>query len=155
MSDILIRAATPQDLETILCHRRAMFEEMGSGDAHSLDVTIEESRSYLAAALGDGSYRGWLAQTAEGRVVAGAGVGLIGWPPRPSDPQPRRPTIFNVYTEPEFRRRGLARRLMRVMIAWCRQEGFRVVYLHASEEGRPLYASLGFAPTNEMRLHLK
>jgi hypothetical protein len=40
------------------------------------------------------------------------------------------------------------------MIAWCREQGYKTVALHASDEGRPLYESLGFQPTNEMRLHL-
>jgi len=30
----------------------------------------------------------------------------------------------------------------------------RFVYLHASDEGRPLYESIGFDATNEMRLDL-
>jgi hypothetical protein len=40
------------------------------------------------------------------------------------------------------------------MIGWCRDQRMTTVYLHASDEGRPLYDSLGFTPTNEMRLHL-
>jgi GNAT superfamily N-acetyltransferase len=62
--------------------------------------------------------------------------------------------ILNMFTEPTFRRRGLARMLMQTMIAWCREQGYKTVALHASDEGRPLYESLGFQPTNEMRLHL-
>jgi GNAT superfamily N-acetyltransferase len=47
-----------------------------------------------------------------------------------------------MYTEPEHRRQGLARRLMDAMIAWCGREGYGTLYLHASDEGRALYASL-------------
>ena len=49
-----------------------------------------------------------------------------------------------MYTEPEHRRRGLARRLMAEMIAWCRAAGLGSVSLHASDAGRPLYEALGF-----------
>jgi GNAT superfamily N-acetyltransferase len=56
--------------------------------------------------------------------------------------------------EREHRRKGVARELMKVMIAWCRENGFTSVGLHASEEGRPLYEQLSFQPTNEMRLNL-
>ena len=62
--------------------------------------------------------------------------------------------ILNMYTEPEFRRRGLARMLMEKMIAWCREQGYNTVSLHASDKGRPLYEALGFRPTNELRLAL-
>ena len=84
-------------------------------------------------------------------MVGGRGVGLIPWPPHPQHPKPHRATIFNVYTELECRRRGVARRLVQVMIEWCRQQGYPWVQLHASDDGRPLYESMGFAPTTEMR----
>ena len=60
-----------------------------------------------------------------------------------------------MYTEPDFRRQGLARRVLETMLAWCREQEIVRVYLHASDEGRPLYESLGFEATNEMKLMLK
>jgi GNAT superfamily N-acetyltransferase len=53
------------------------------------------------------------------------------------------------------RRRGVARQLMLTMIDWCRTQGFVQVDLHASKQGKPLYESLGFQPTTEMRLKLR
>jgi hypothetical protein len=44
---------------------------------------------------------------------------------------------------------------MDAMIAWCKQEGFARVTLHASNQGRHLYESLGFEDSNEMRLNLR
>ena len=73
----------------------------------------------------------------------------------PDDATGRRALVQNVYTEPAFRRQGLARRLMATAIAWCRDQGLRSVSLHASDIGRPLYEDLGFRQTNEMRLLLK
>ena len=49
---------------------------------------------------------------------------------------------------------GLARSLMAKAIEWCRANGVSTVILHASNEGRVLYESMGFAPTNEMRIVL-
>jgi GNAT superfamily N-acetyltransferase len=60
--------------------------------------------------------------------------------------------ILNVYTEREFRRRGVARQVMLAILAWIKAYGLRGVNLHASEEGRALYEKLGFEQTNEMRL---
>ena len=57
-----------------------------------------------------------------------------------------------MFTEPEHRRRGLARRLVDTMVEYGRGAGLGSLYLHASLEGRALYESVGFEPTNEMRL---
>jgi GNAT superfamily N-acetyltransferase len=56
-----------------------------------------------------------------------------------------------VYTEPAWRRRGVADALMRQVIRWAEAERLDRLVLHASEAGRALYQRLGFAPTNEMR----
>ena len=66
----------------------------------------------------------------------------------------REALIANMWTEPEHRRRGLARHLLGVMLGWCREQGIRRVVLHASNDGRPLYEQVGFRPGNEMRLSL-
>jgi GNAT superfamily N-acetyltransferase len=128
-----------------------MFEDMGQAGSDAISAVAE---SFLRDMMPRGRYRGWLAVTEDGSVVAGAGVSIVDWPGSPADPAPRRGWIQNVYTEPEFRRQGLARRLMEVVIAWCREEGFVFITLHASPYGRPLYEELGFTPTNEMRLRL-
>lgn len=153
-SDFTFRPATPADCDIILHHRRCMFRDMGEGTESELDRMVEATRPWLDRALADGSYRGWLAQAADGEVVAGGGILISSWPARPETPDTRRALILNVYTEHEFRRRGLARQLMLLMIQWLRDEGFGSVVLHASSEGRRLYESLGFVPTNEMRLRL-
>jgi GNAT superfamily N-acetyltransferase len=131
-----------------------MFAEMGVADQAALDAMEAAAVLSIRAGLEDGSYRGWLAEDG-GRVVAGGGVVLCNFQPSPSEPRPRRAWILNMYTEPRFRRRGLARQLLERMIAWCREQGFRAVSLHASDDGRPLYEALGFQPTTEMRLVLK
>lgn len=153
-SDILFRPATLQDRDIILHHRRSMFHDMGGGTDAELDLMVDATAPWLERALAEGSYRAWLAYSENGRIVAGGGVLISSWPARPGDPNTRRAPILNVYTEPEFRRRGLARQLMSLIINWLKDEGLSTVYLHASDDGRPLYESMGFAPTNEMRLKL-
>jgi GNAT superfamily N-acetyltransferase len=148
-----LREATAADVEVILHQRRGMFADMGEGDAASLDAMTDATRPILAAALRDGSYRGWLAEV-DAHVVAGGGVALLGFQPTPVDLSPHRAWIVNIYTEPAFRRQGLAKLVMRGIIDWCRAEGLTMVRLHASDAGRPLYESMGFEPTNEMRLVL-
>jgi GNAT superfamily N-acetyltransferase len=154
--DISIRTATLADAPVIVRHRRAMWVDMGTGTPESLDAMDETFAPYLARSLADGTYHGWMAHTADGRVVGSGGLIVHEWlaSPRDRNPRPRRAYIANMYTELFYRGRGIARCIMNAILDWCRADGFESVILHASEQGRPLYESLGFEPTNEMRLKL-
>jgi GNAT superfamily N-acetyltransferase len=151
-AEITIREAEPSDSAIVLYHRRSMFRDMGEGTVEELDRMVEVARPWLARALGDGSYHHWLALDGSGRVAGGGGVLLCPWPANPKDPCTQRAVILNVYTEPEFRKRGIARQIMRTILAWVKQQGLRSANLHASDQGRLLYEKLGFEATNEMRL---
>src|SRR5271166_6274032 len=151
-TEITIREAVPGESAIILHHRRSMFRDMGEGTVEELDRMVEVARPWLARALADGRYRHWLAVDGSGRVAGGGGVLLSPWPANPHDPCTERAVILNVYTEPEFRRRGVARQIMQVILAWAKARGLSGINLHASSEGHDLYETLGFAHTNEMRL---
>ena len=150
-----IREATLNDLHHLVHHRRAMFEDMGHRDPAALHRVDQASQEYFTEALRLGAYKAWLAETPDARVVAGGGIVIAAWPGYPGETLAKRAWILNMYTEPEARRRGIARQLLQTIVDWCRNAGFRNVSLHASPAGRPLYESLGFQPTNEMRLPLR
>jgi GNAT superfamily N-acetyltransferase len=153
--EIVIREARRDDIAEIVRQRRRMYEDMGERDAAALDAMQASSSAFLEKALPTGVFRGWLAETRAGRVVAGGGMMIVPRLSRPADPEPRRAWILNVYTYPGYRRQGIARRLMQSIIEWCQQAGFQSVSLHASHDGRPLYQSMGFKPTEEMKLALR
>ena len=70
-----------------------------------------------------------------GRVIATASLSHYG---------PKLAWIGMVLTQPEFRSQGLARRLVEDAIAGAERGGVRTLKLDATDEGRPLYESLGF-----------
>lgn len=150
-----LRRATAADADVIARHRVAMFRDMRVLDERDAEPLHVASLAYLRNALPSGAYRGWLAEQ-DGTVVAGGGVIPQAGVPRPENIQGGEEAyLLNVYTDPAHRRRGLARRLMDEMLAWCRERGLARVVLHASDDGLTLYTSLGFEPKkNEMRLVL-
>jgi GNAT superfamily N-acetyltransferase len=152
MAALTIREAGPADIEMILHHRRSMFRDMGEGTVEELDRMVEAARPLFTKAIDNGSYHHWLAIDERGIVTGGGGVLLCPWPANPREPCTERAVILNVYTELEFRRRGVGRQVMQVILAWVRAHGLASVNLHASDEGRHLYESMEFKPTNEMRL---
>ncbi len=131
-----------------------MFVDMGYKDEASLKAMEATSAPFIKAGLEDGTYQAWFVEKDQ-IVVAGGGVMLMNFPSSPRDPSLRRAYIINMYTEPSFRKQGFAKLIMEEMIRWCKEQGFAWVALHASDAGRHLYESLGFKPTNEMRLPLR
>ena len=154
LNGISIRAATIDDIPTLIHHRRMMWWDMGRHDEAVLELMDTAAKEYFAEAIPRGNYRGFLAVNLKNEVVGGAGVVVSPWPGIFHQRAPQRAMILNMYVEREYRRRGIAKSLMEAMIAWCREAQFANVGLHASDEGRPLYEKLGFRATNEMRLDL-
>jgi GNAT superfamily N-acetyltransferase len=157
MDNYTIRPATLPDAAIIAEHRVGMFRDMGEIPTKALATQLlAESTTALTTWLHDGSYVGWLAVDDSGAVVAGAGVHIKPQLPRVSHDGARvvttpLPLAVNVYTEPAWRGRGIAGALMKIMMNWATEQGADRVVLHASDAGRPLYLSIGFEPTNEMR----
>ena len=153
-ADYIFRHATLADTETIADHRYLMFAEMGM-DVEMLAQARVHFVPWLVERLSNGSYIGILVEC-ERQVISGAGLWVSMGAPLPAlhSSDHRRATIVNVYTHPDHRRKGLARQLMNRLINIAREEGYPVVQLHASEAGRPLDESMGFRPTNELRLLL-
>jgi GNAT superfamily N-acetyltransferase len=155
MPTYTIRRSTAEEADTIVSHRRAMFHEMGYRDDKVLDAMCVSFRPWLIRMLHSGEYLTWFAIAPDASIAAGLGLWLMDWPPHMVGPGARRANILNVYTHPQHRRLGLARRLVETALEWCRAHGIRAVILHSSDDGRPLYHSLGFRNTNEMRLVLE
>jgi GNAT superfamily N-acetyltransferase len=142
---VTVRAATLGDLDALVRHRVRMFLDMGV----EVDTAMLEAgfTRWLQTHLPDRSYRAWLAVDEHGTVAGGGGATIIPWPPGPRYPGSRLAFVYNVYTEPAFRRCGVARRVMETIHAFCRAEGITSVALNASRDGRPLYDALGYAVT--------
>jgi len=78
---------------------------------------------------------------------------ILDWPPHPFDPAGEtRAYLLNVFVDPEYRGRGLARGLIELSLGEARRRNIRVVSPHTSNQGRALYEAFGFRPTNEMML---
>ena len=97
---------------------------------------------------------GFIAQTPDGKVAGSGCVWIREEQPRPTNPRQEIPYLMSVFTEKPYRRKGAARAVVAKALKWCRDQGYERIILHASDAGRPLYESLGFERTYEMRLKL-
>ena len=149
-AEVAIRPISPADVGVVTRHRHRMFVDAGKPDDAALAAMSEAFLPWVTPKLASGEYFGWFAE-AEGKVVSGVGMMVLAWPPHPLHLEPARGYILNVYTEPEWRGRGLAKRLTLLAMDAARERGLNLTILHATEMGKPLYAKLGFKGTNEMQ----
>src|SRR4051794_20974700 len=106
------RSATLADAALIAAHRREMFASMGGFEQPLLDEVRRASEPWTASMMEQGKYLGWITEDGE-RPIASAGMLILDWPPHPLDPAGgARAYLLNVFVEPEFRRRGVARGLL-------------------------------------------
>jgi hypothetical protein len=89
------------------------------------------------------------------KIVGGAGIQFQPILPRPVDTstigEGRQGAVVNAFTEPQWRRHGIAGLLIKRIVAWSKSERLDRHILHASDDGRSLY-EVGFVASNEMRL---
>jgi len=128
-----------------------MFLEMQAVSSQQSNEMIRLAEPWIAQLLANGEYQGWLMEL-QGHAVASGGLHLWEMGPQPGCLKIGRwGHLANIYTLPEHRRRGLARRLTEEILLWSRAEGIDQLTLSASDDGRPLYESLGFSSADWMK----
>ena len=63
--------------------------------------------------------------------------------------------LLNIYTSPQFRKRGYANQILDAIIEYSQKNDIKRLWLNASEQGEKIYAERGFIKKeNEMELFL-
>ncbi len=136
---IQYRKATRDDIEAIITLRMRLLIEEGA--APEVDI-----RTSLSAYFEEVFDKELLVRVAEdnGQVVATSAVLFQKYPASFSNQQGMRAYITNVYTVPEYRRRGISTKLLDGLVEDIRERGITSVWLWATDEGIPLYEKYGF-----------
>lgn len=120
-----------------------LTDDFGALDPDQEEALWSELPAYFELHL-DYDLLAFVARDDEGMIVSCAWLLLVTKPPSPRFPHGQTGTLFNVYTMPEHRRRGLARRVMEQLLGTAYELDLDVVELNATEDGYELYRSLGF-----------
>jgi ribosomal protein S18 acetylase RimI-like enzyme len=152
MPTITYREAMPSDIEALSILRFEMEIERGNTPIDPAEYTEAYSTSTRDEIEGR-RHRAWLALVDDQAVAC---VLLVWWvlPPHFDNFLRKRGFVSSVYTRPAYRRQGIARELMRLLIAEARAEGVGRLILWSSEMGRPLYEQLGFTGSRALELNL-
>jgi GNAT superfamily N-acetyltransferase len=146
------RAARPDEFSTVAGLRQEMSVELGDDfDARATDWR-DRFAQYFAERKSAGRGEAFLAR--DGDEAVGCVVVSILDDYRAFVFDMKTAWVNAVFVKPAYRRRGIASVLMQMAVDWARERGCRRVRLRTSDDGRGLYASLGFNVGREMELNL-
>lgn len=80
----------------------------------------------------------------DARIVSTVFLLITEKPANPNFPTGLTGTVLNVYTLPQYRKRGYATRLMELVIRESNLQNLSYLELKATQTGLPLYRKLGF-----------
>ena len=137
---ITYRRLEEKDLDTFIRMRIAQLREEGATE--DLDL-VPALRDYYRRHMADGTYVSWLAVDGE-KIVGTSGMSFVEKPPYFGCPSGRIGLLSSMYTDPEYRRKGIAKELLSRVVEEARNYGCGCVQITASDMGVLLYTAFGF-----------
>lgn len=140
------RIAAKDDIDILMAVRLEMLRKVNdlSDDYQFPNELIEKSRNYFS----EGKQTTVLA-IQDGIVIGCASISYIEIMPTYSHPTGKRAHLMNVYTRADYRRKGIARKLVELLIDEAKEKGVTEISLDSTDLGRELYESLGFCKSDE------
>ena len=137
---IAYRRLVEDDLETFINMRITQLREEGATEKLNL---IPALMDYYHRHMADGTFVSWLAMDGE-KIIGTSGMSFVEKPPYFSCPSGKIGLLSSMYTDPDYRRRGIAKELLRRVVEEARNYGCGSVQITASDMGVLLYTDFGF-----------
>jgi len=155
MRGFKVRVATAKDIDLLVEMRHKMFEDMRPRTAEEHRIGDRAYRKWALQKMRDGRLRCYIVNDGKGAPAGGGGVWLREVQPSPGHDARLMPYLLSMFTEREFRRKGVATLVVKEAERWARAGGYPVMNLHPSKEGRKVYAKLGWKRSWEMYMELE
>nr|AHF24818.1 GCN5-related N-acetyltransferase [uncultured bacterium Contig2] len=147
--ELIYRKASIDDISILTSTRIEVLRAANGlpGDA-DMDEVEKQSEAYYRQALRDGNHTAYL--VFDGNRFAGTGgISYYRVMPTYHNPTGHKAYVMNMYTRPEYRRMGIAFRMLDLLVEDARSKGIGFITLEATAMGRPLYEKFGFVPMND------
>lgn len=147
--NLTYKRAAIEDID-ILTETR--IEVLRAANKLSADMDMSEVKkqtyNYYKKALCDGTHIAYLIFD-ENRFVGAGGVSFFQVMPTYHNPSGKKAYIMNMYTDPMYRRKGIAYKTLDMLIRDTKRKGITAISLEATDMGRPLYEKYGFVKMND------
>ena len=146
MADITYRKLTKEDLYTFIQMRITQLTEEYTSEGRTapenvdLGTALEE---FYEKHLADGTFVSWLALEGD-KIIGTSGMSFVEKPPYFTCPTGRLGLLSSMFTDPNYRRMGIAKELLHRVVEEARNYGCGSVWITASDMGVKLYTAYGF-----------
>ena len=137
---ITYQKLTKAQLDTFIQMRiRQLREEGATEDIDLVPALLDYYERHMA----DGTFVSWLAMDGD-KIVGTSGMSFVEKPPYFSCPNGRIGLLSSMFTDPDYRRMGIAKELLSRVVEEARNYGCGCVQITASDMGVLLYTDFGF-----------
>jgi GNAT superfamily N-acetyltransferase len=137
---ITYRKLAEDKLDVFIQMRIKQLRDEGATEEIDLVPALQD---YYTRHMADGTFVSWLAMDGD-RIVGTSGISFVEKPPYFGCPSGRIGLLSSMFTEPEYRRRGIARELLSRVVEEAKAYGCGTVQITASDMGVLLYTAFGF-----------
>ncbi len=131
---------TEKELDTFIEMRINQLREEGAKENIDLHPALQD---YYKRHISDGTFVSWLAFD-EDKIVGTSGMSFVEKPPYFGCPSGKMGLLSSMYTNPDYRRMGIAKELLKRVVEEARVYGCGTVQITASDMGVKLYTAYGF-----------
>jgi len=134
------RRLTEKELSTFINMRINQLREEGAKEDFNLTSALKQ---YYTRHMADGTFVSWLAFDGN-KIIGTSGMSFVEKPPYFGCPSGKMGLLSSMFTEPSYRRKGIAKELLSRVINDAREYGCGTVQITASDMGIKLYSNFGF-----------
>lgn len=134
------RRLTKNELDVFIEMRITQLREEGAKEDIDLRPAL---KAYYLRHLADGTFVSWLAFDGE-KIVGTCGMSFVEKPPYFACPSGKIGLLSSMFTNPAYRRKGIAKELLNRVVKEAKNYGCGTVQITASDMGVKLYTDFGF-----------
>jgi len=138
--EIIYKKLTKKELDTFIQMRIRQLREEGAKEDIDLVPALKD---YYTRHMADGTFVSWLAMDGE-EIIGTSGMSFVEKPPYFGCPSGKIGLLSSMFTNPNYRRRGIAKELLTRVVAEAKEYGCGTVQITASDMGVLLYTNFGF-----------
>ncbi len=139
-----LRKATLNDSDVLIDFRIIFLKEIQESPPPKEIETFKKSlKEFFLDKMRSNEFIAWLAEL-DNDIIATSGLSFLQKPPHFINMTGKFAYIMNMYTKPEWRRKGIGSALLEKLFEEIKNRGIRSIVLHATPSGKPLYEKFGF-----------